>query len=57
MNATATADLSLGGVSAISLANGGSGYTMAPTVNIVPAAGDTTGTGATATATHRQTVS
>lgn len=38
-------------VSAITLTGGGSGYTAPPPVTITPAAGDTTGLGATATAT------
>ncbi len=39
------------GVTSISVTNGGAGYTAAPTVEIARAAGDTTGTGATAVAT------
>jgi FtsP/CotA-like multicopper oxidase with cupredoxin domain len=38
-------------VGGITVTNGGTGYTTAPAVTITPAAGDTTGTGATATAT------
>jgi phage tail sheath protein FI len=41
--------LSGGAITAVTLASNGSGYTTAPTVSIIPAAGDT-GTGATATA-------
>jgi len=48
ITATGTAVLSGGGISAIAIANGGSGYTDA-TVTITPAAGDT-GTGAAAVA-------
>jgi len=46
---TATAVISGGGITGITLANNGSGYTSAPTVSIIPAAGDQ-GTGASATA-------
>ena len=45
----ATAVLSGGGITGITLANAGSGYTSVPTVSIIPAQGDQ-GTGATATA-------
>lgn len=38
------------GVSAIAITDGGTGYTEAPAVTITPAAGDTTGFGATAVA-------
>ena len=38
-------------VNSITVTGGGSGYTSAPMVTITPAAGDTTGMGATATAT------
>ena len=40
-----------GGVTGALVTNGGSGYTSAPTVTVTNGAGDTTGTGATATAT------
>jgi hypothetical protein len=48
--ATGVATLSGGAVTAITIINPGSGYTSAPTVSVTPATGDTTGTGATATA-------
>lgn len=48
--ATGTAVLSGGGITAIAVATAGSGYASAPTVTITPAAGDT-GSGAVATAT------
>jgi len=47
--ATGTAVLSGGAITAIAVASGGGGYSSAPTVTITPAAGDT-GAGATATA-------
>ena len=46
---TAVATISGGGITGITLANNGNGYTTAPTVSIIPATGDQ-GTGATATA-------
>jgi hypothetical protein len=49
--ATATATLAPAAVASVNLSNaGGFGYTSAPTVQIVNAAGDTTGAGATAVA-------
>lgn len=39
------------GIASLEVTEGGSGYTKAPTVTIVPAVGDTTGSGATATCT------
>ena len=45
------AGYSVGIVSSITVNSGGSAYTVAPTVTITPAAGDTTGAGATAVAT------
>ena len=38
-------------IQAVTVTNGGSGYTLPPIVTIAPAAGDTTGSGCTATAT------
>ena len=43
-------------MTAITLTNAGTGYTAIPTISITPAAGDTTGTGATATFINSQLV-
>lgn len=51
ITATGTASESGGGVTAVSVTDGGSGYTAAPTVTFANATGDTTGAGAAATAT------
>lgn len=48
--ASAIASITGGAVSGIAVTASGPGYVSAPTVNITPAAGDTTGTGAAATA-------
>ena len=48
--AFATAQITDGSVTGITIVNGGAGYTSVPTVTITPHASDTTATGATATA-------
>jgi FtsP/CotA-like multicopper oxidase with cupredoxin domain/fibronectin type 3 domain-containing protein len=45
-----TTNAPISGLGPITITDAGSGYTLAPIVTITPAAGDTTGTGATATA-------
>ena len=49
--ARATAAISGGSVTSVSVVGSGSGYTAAPAVSFIKGSGDTTGTGATATAT------
>jgi hypothetical protein len=51
VQAVITAILSGGGLSAIAITNGGTGYSSGTTVSVARGTGDTTGTGASATAT------
>ncbi len=57
MQATGYATISSGAVTSVTVTNQGGGYSSAPTVTLTNANGDTTGSGATATAALDTTVS